>query len=74
MQGLFILEGLQFVPYSKTFCILGKIYLMNLGWTEIIIIAVVIIIPIVFIYKYGKQKGRIKEMERQIQERENKPI
>ncbi len=49
---------------------------MNLGWTEILLIGiigiVVIIIPVVFIYKYGKQKGRLKEMERQIQEKENK--
>ena len=46
---------------------------MNLGWTEIILIAIVVVIPIIFIYKYGKQKGRIKEMERQLQERDNKP-
>jgi hypothetical protein len=45
-----------------------------LGTNELIILFIiggaVIVLPIYFIYKYGKQKGRIKEMERQMKERE----
>ena len=44
-----------------------------LGTNEIIIMFVgvlILIIPIYFIYKYGKNKGRLQEMERQIKDRE----
>jgi len=44
-----------------------------LGTQEIILILgglLVLCVPIYFIYKYGKQKGRIQEMERERRERE----
>jgi len=44
----------------------------NFGFYELLIILAAIIfvfiLPFVFIYKYGKQKGRLRELERQIQE------
>ena len=44
----------------------------NFGIYEFLIIlgalVFVFIIPFVFLYKNGKQKGRIKELEREIQE------
>jgi predicted membrane metal-binding protein len=44
----------------------------NFGFFELLILLAalifVFIIPFVFIYKYGKQKGRLRELERQIQE------
>ena len=44
----------------------------NFGIYELLIILAAIIfvfiLPFVFIYKYGKQKGRLRELERQIQE------
>jgi hypothetical protein len=40
---------------------------------EIIMLAIVglmmIVLPLIFIYKYGKQKGRLQEMERQMREK-----
>lgn len=42
-----------------------------LGFNEILILGIlailVIVLPVIFIYKYGKQKGRLKELERQMQ-------
>ena len=47
----------------------------NFGFSELLMILAalifVILIPFVFIYKYGKQKDRMKELERQIQELQN---
>ncbi len=47
-----------------------------LGTNELLLIfgiLILVIIPIYFIYKYGKNKGRLQEMERQINDREGKP-
>ncbi len=41
---------------------------MNLGSTEIfflLIVLAVLIVPVIFIYRYGKQKGRLEEKQRQ---------
>ena len=38
---------------------------MSLGYLEIMILLLVILIPVVFIYKYAKQKGRLQELEKQ---------
>jgi hypothetical protein len=42
-----------------------------LGTNEILIIGALVIVGIVviFIYKYGKQKGRLKELDRQLKEK-----
>jgi hypothetical protein len=44
-----------------------------LGTQELIILIVLLIVVTViyFIYRYGKQKGRLQEMERQIRERKD---
>ena len=46
-----------------------------LGFNEIIILGVIlvllIILPMIFIYRYGKQKGRLQEMERQARDRKS---
>ena len=45
----------------------------TLGTNEILIIGIlgilIIGVVIMFIYKYGKQKGRLKEIERQMKEK-----
>ena len=49
-----------------------------LGTNELIILfpflIVFIVIPVYFIYKHGKQKGRIQELERQLKEKEKKEL
>jgi hypothetical protein len=52
----------------------GKFLTMGpIGFNELLVfvLIVLIIIPIIFIYKYGKQKGRLKELERQMQKTAN---
>jgi hypothetical protein len=40
-----------------------------LGFNELMVILIIggglIVLPIVFIYRYGKQKGRLQELEKQ---------
>jgi hypothetical protein len=46
-----------------------------IGFNELIILVVlaflILFFGLRFIYKYGQQKGRIKEMERQINQKNN---
>ena len=54
------------------------IHMANIGFYELLIILgafiFVFIIPFIFIYKYGKQKSRLKELERQIMELRNAKV
>ena len=49
-----------------------------IGFNELIILIIaavfIIIIPVIFIYKYGKQKGRLNELERQVLEKNKEKL
>ncbi len=40
-----------------------------IGINELIIILIPIALVFLFVYKYGKLKGRVRELERQIEEK-----